>query len=99
MSNRTTIQSLRVIAVLLVTCFAVAGLLYGQLNTVHAQAPRGNVMSTRQVWEYKVVFVDPSNWRADAIESQLNQLGAQGWETSTTGMATGVLIYTFKRPK
>jgi hypothetical protein len=99
MSTRKHRGSWRLIAVLLVTSLAVAGMLYGPLNTVHAQQTRSTAVSTRQVWEYKVVFVPGSNWFPEQIEPQLNKLGTEGWELSTTGMATGVLIYTFKRPK
>jgi hypothetical protein len=56
-------------------------------------------VSTRQVWEYKVIVVEPANWRADRLEEWLNHWGAEGWDVSTTAMATGILIYTFKRPK
>jgi hypothetical protein len=87
------------IAVLLVTSLAVAGVLYGSLNTVHAQQPRSTAVSARQVWEYKVVFVPSGNMFSDQIESQLNQLGTQGWEVSTTALAGNIVIYTFKRPK
>ena len=97
MLKRTHLRSLRIIAVLLVSILAVAGI-SGQLNTAQAQQ-RSTAASTKQAWEYKVVFVDPANWGAARIEPQLNQLGAEGWEVATTGMATGILFYTFKRPK
>jgi hypothetical protein len=97
MSNRKHLRSLLMIAVLLVACLAVAGMPCGQPSTVQAQQQRSNAVSTRQVWEYKVLFVNPS-WRPDMIESQLNQLAADGWEVATTVM-TSTLVYTLKRPK
>jgi hypothetical protein len=91
--NRKYLQSLMV--VLLVSCLA-AGTMYAALNTVQAQQ-RGNAVSTRQVWEYKVI----QSFEAlpTKLEAQLNQLGAEGWELATTTIDTNTVVYTFKRPK
>ena len=57
-------------------------------------------LSNRPVWEYKVVY-DPNG---SISESQLNELGAQGWELILydSGDRTSGQIrvsYTFKRVK
>jgi hypothetical protein len=64
-----------------VLCFGIAA--YGQTRS-----------TMKIAWDYKVI--DPLNMR-EALERQLNQIGADGWELVTSSSSNGALI--FKRPK
>ena len=56
----------------------------------------GSPVSSREMWEYKVVEIRRN---AERSESDLNELGARGWELVTVDSNDGKkrALYTFKR--
>ena len=56
----------------------------------------GSPVSSREMWEYKAVEIRRN---AERSESDLNELGARGWELVTVDGHDGKkrALYTFKR--
>lgn len=60
----------------------------------YAQKQKAN----QTVWEYKIVYVTPTNTGNDSQEV-LNRQGLEGWELTSFQNISGTLMYCLKRPK
>ena len=65
-------------------------------SILHAYAQKQKANQT--VWEYKIVYVNPTNTGNDSQEV-LNRHGLEGWELTSFQYAGGSFIYCLKRPK
>jgi hypothetical protein len=66
-----------------------------QPQTPQVQSPTVFVYE-RQCWEYKVITRRISD-EPSLAESELNSLGADGWELVDISRLAGELVFTFKR--